>query len=126
MGTNFVYTGIRVKNLDISIYFYTELLGMELIHRTKIAETGGEIAVLKSSKGNNILELNFYPENSKFYKSYTAGEELDHLGFEVDNIEKTLETLGKHGIKPILEVKSDTARWIYIQDPNGIWIELYE
>lgn len=41
---NFAYTGIEVRDLERSIKFYTENLGMKLLRRSKIAETNGEIA----------------------------------------------------------------------------------
>ncbi len=44
----FDYTGIGVRDLDRSVKFYTEKLGMELVGRHKINETNGEIADLKS------------------------------------------------------------------------------
>jgi len=56
----FDYTGIRVRNLDVSIKFYTEKLGMQLLGRQRIKETNGEIADLKSPVGDQKLELNWY------------------------------------------------------------------
>jgi catechol 2,3-dioxygenase-like lactoylglutathione lyase family enzyme len=53
----FEYTGIRVRNLDRSIGFYIEKLGMKLMGRNKINETHGETADLMSPEGNQKLEL---------------------------------------------------------------------
>src|SRR2546428_8531740 len=75
----FRYTGIRVRDLDRSIAFYTTVLGMRVTWRMKIRETGGEIAVLKSPHGSQRLELNWYPPRGR-YRAYRRGGGLDPLG----------------------------------------------
>src|SRR2546426_8742838 len=45
-----------------------------------IRETGGAIAVLKSPRGSQRLELNWYPPRGR-YRVYRQGDELDHLAF---------------------------------------------
>jgi lactoylglutathione lyase len=125
MKTKYTYTGIRTTNLQRSIEFYTKLLGMELIGRSRIEQTKGETAVLQSEKGGPILELNYYEENSPYNMKYTVGEGLDHLAFKVDDLDKTLEEARKAGHKTILQLKQDAGRWAYVEDPDGIWVELF-
>jgi len=55
-----IYTGIRVKDMEKSIEFYTEVLGMKVTGRTKIESTKGETVGLVSEEGGHLLELNFY------------------------------------------------------------------
>src|SRR5256885_4111175 len=74
----FRYTGIRVRDLDRSIAFYTTVLGMRVTWRMKIRETGGEIAVLKSPHGSQRLELNWYPPRGR-YRAYRRGGGPDPL-----------------------------------------------
>src|SRR5437879_12020892 len=74
----FRYTGIRVRDLNRSIAFYTTVLGMQVTWRMRIRETGGAIAVLKSPRGSQRLELNWYPPRGR-YRVYRQGDELDHL-----------------------------------------------
>ncbi len=121
----FSYVGIRVTNLQKSIDFYTKLLGMKVVDQGKIEQTKGETVALVSEKSDFVLELNYYEENSPYNTKYTAGEGLDHLGFKVDNLEKALEEAKLAGYRIILEMKADNNRWVYIEDPDGIWIELY-
>ena len=59
MKGTFRDAGIRVKDMDETIRFYTELLGMQLYDRTKIETTGGEVASLVSEKGGPEIELNY-------------------------------------------------------------------
>jgi lactoylglutathione lyase len=125
MKSKFTYAGIRVTNLQRSIDFYTKVLGMKVKGRSKISQTRGETVGLESEKDGFALELNYYEEDSPFNTEYVVGEGLDHLAFNVDNLEKALEEAKKAGYKTILEMKADGGRWAYIEDPDGIWIELF-
>ena len=121
----FLYTGIRVKNLEESVKFYTGLLGMKETGRNMIEATGGTVVSLKSVEGGQELELNYYPEGNRYATRYTAGEELDHLAFKVEDLDKALVELAEAGHRTVLEVKGPSSRWAYLEDPNGIWIELF-
>jgi len=123
----FVYTGIRVSDMDESIRFYTQVLGMTLVERTKTAPTKGEVATLRSPGSEQELELNFYEEGSSFWAPYSNGEDLDHLAFEVENLVATVGDLRRKGVEIIIEPYS-IGDWSesYIRDPNGIWIELLD
>jgi lactoylglutathione lyase len=125
LKAKFTYVGIRVTNLQRSIDFYTKMLGMELLGRNKVLQTKGETACLQSEKGGFILELNHYEKNSPYNTEYVAGEGLDHLAFKVADLNKALEEARSAGYKTILEMKADGSRWVYIADPDGIWIELF-
>jgi lactoylglutathione lyase len=125
MKTKFTYVGIRVTNLQRSIDFYTKLLGMKVTGRGKIAQTKGETVGLQSENDGFVLELNYYEENSPYNTKYAVGEGLDHLAFKVDDLNKALEEAGSEGYRIILEMKADGSRWVYIEDPDGIWIELF-
>ena len=125
MKSKFTYVGIRVTNLQRSIDFYTKILGMKVAGRGKVEQTKGETVSLESEKGGFILELNYYEEKSPYNTKYTVGEGLDHLAFKVDNLDKALKEAKLAGYPTILEMKADGGRWAYIEDPDGIWIELF-
>ena len=125
MKSKFAYVGIRVTDLQRSINFYTRLLGMKVVGRGKIEQTKGETVALASEKGGFVLELNYYEENSPHNTEYNVGEGLDHLAFKVDDLDKALEEARVAGYQTVLEMKADSSRWVYIEDPDGIWIELY-
>lgn len=125
MKSKFTYVGIRVTDLARSIDFYTKVLSMNVTGRGKIEQTKGETVGLQSEKDSFILELNCYEKDSPYNTKYSAGEALDHLAFKVDDLDKALEEAGKAGHRTILEMKADGGRWAYIEDPNGIWIELF-
>jgi catechol 2,3-dioxygenase-like lactoylglutathione lyase family enzyme len=120
MRPKFIYTGIHVSNLERAIVFYRKSLGMKLLFRTKIEETGGRVAWLTSKGTKQILELNWYPRRYK----HGGRSGLDHLAFEVDDASIAYKRLGggrKGAIAPFKE-----GKWLlaYVKDPDGNWIEL--
>jgi len=126
MKAKLTYTGIRVKDLQRSIEFYTKILGMKETGSSKIEGSKGEVAGLVSEDGGHSIELNYYEEGSKFNTKYSSGEALDHIAFQVDDLDKALSEAAKAGYPTVLDMKSKTgSRWAYIEDPNGIWIELF-
>ena len=125
MKAKFTYVGIRVTDVQKSIDFYTKLLGMKLVSRGKNEQTKGEYIALQSGEGGFILELNYYEKDSPFNTKYTVGEGLDHLAFKVDDLDKALEEARQAGYRVILKMKAKEGRWAYIEDPDGIWIEVF-
>jgi|SRR5579872_1767380 len=125
MKAKLTYTGIRVKDLEKSVDFYTKLLGMKEVGRANIAVADGIAVNLESEPGGHNIELNWYSPKSKYNTEYIAGEGLDHLAFQVDNLDAALEEARKAGHPPVLQLQGTTSRWAYIQDPDGIYIELF-
>ena len=121
----FTYTGVRVRDIDKSIDFYTRLLGMRLIGRWRIRETGGENAALKSPDTPVALELNWYPDASQFFEPPARGTELDHLNFDCEDVDAEVERLRKEGVGVVIEPfdEGDT-RLAYVEDPDGIAVQL--
>ncbi len=124
MKTKFIYTGIRVRDLEKSVKFYTGLLGMKELERSTIAAAKGTVVNLAIDENGHILELNYYEKGSPHATKYDVGEGLDHLCFRVANLDDALAEAKKAGYPMTLEMKGTTSRWAYIQDPDGIWIEL--
>lgn len=125
MKSKFTYVGIRVIDLQKSIDFYTKLLGMKVAGRGKTEETKGETVALTSKEGGFVLELNYYEKDSPYNTKYVVGEDLDHLAFGVEDLDKALKEARAAGHQTVLEIKAGGSRWAYIEDPNGIWIELF-
>lgn len=126
MKAKFTYVGIRVRNLQKSIDFYTSLLGMKVAGRGKVEKTKGETVALVSREGGFVLELNHYEKGSPYSTKYAVGEDLDHLAFGVDDLDKALQEAKSAGYRTVLDMSVEGSRWAYIEDPNGIWIELFK
>jgi lactoylglutathione lyase len=120
LKSKFIYTGILVGDLERSIAFYKKSLGMKLLFKTRIKETGGRVAWLTTKGSKQILELNWYPKRYR----YGGKSGLDHLAFEVKDAHLAYRKLGSRGrgtMRPFTE-----GEWIlaYVKDPDGNWIEL--
>jgi lactoylglutathione lyase len=120
----FVHTGIRVRDLERSVKFYTETMEMEEMSRGSMRD-GGIYVQLKSKDSEQKLELNYYPPGKKYWEEYVEGSELDHLAFWCNDVRasyrKLLASGGSSAIEPWDEGNSTLA---FVRDPDGVWIEL--
>ncbi len=125
MKAKFVAVGIRVKELQESVDFYVKLLGMEIVGRGKLEETKGEWIELASENDGFILELNYYEVGSPYRVEYVVGEGLDHLTFKLDDLDEALKKMDLAGYPVKDKHRQGKFQWAYVEDPNGIWIQLY-
>jgi len=127
--TMFFHTSIRTRNMDRSIEFYSRFLGLKLQSRREIKETNAEIAFLQDEEHKGCtLELTFCRNQKQFIQPEYENRLFDHLGFVVDNLDKTLGTMRKEFVtvtdEPFkLNEKTTIA---FIEDPDGTLIELIE
>ena len=126
MRYRLAYVGIQVRDMERSLRFYRDALGMQLLRRERVPETNGEWAELRSRGSDQMLELNWYPDGSRFFAGpYRNGDELDHIAFECEDVVRAYRELlaagAPVGHPPFREGKALLA---YVQDPDGIWIEL--
>jgi lactoylglutathione lyase len=129
MALRFAYTGIRVQNMAESLRFYTEVLGLQVVQPLESTPpTHGQVVVLKSPGSSQLLELNWYDPETRFGTPYTNGEDLDHLGFECDDVPGMVRDLERKGVTVVVRPREIGAEigWneAFVKDPNGIWIEL--
>jgi len=120
------YFGIRVTELERSIKFYTELLGLKKLREGKMHH-GGKWTLLEDPRSHQRLELNWYPGDSPFATPYEPGEGLDHIGFKVKDPASTFRRLVAKGASPALapnDTNGVNGVW-YLKDPDGNWIEFF-
>jgi lactoylglutathione lyase len=122
------YFGIRVTDLERSLKFYSELFGLEEVARGDRKNYGaGVYVLLRDPKSHMKLELNWYPERSRYAVPYVPGEGLDHLAFKVDDVPKTYAMLINKGAGATEIDPSVYGGWsAYVKDPDGNWIEIYQ
>lgn len=127
MKAKFGYTGVRVRDLDGAIEFFTKYLGMKLRSRIKADSTKGEFANLVSKGQKHWLELNWYADDSPVAGAFSEGEELDHLGFEVDDFEGSLKKLNDAGYPTKIGPTQD-GLWevAFVQGFENIWLDIYK
>ena len=122
-SVGFRYTGIRVRDMARSVDFYTRVMGMRVGFRMNITETGGKIALLKSPRGSQRLELNWYPSKG-IHARYRHGDELDHLAFGVREVRGFLRE-HRADVKVRISPFREGGDWLaFIEGPDREWIEL--
>ena len=119
----FVYSGLRVRNLARSLSFYRKL-GFR-IKRRGTMEHGGKWVHLMLPGAPQILELNFYPRGSRFYEPLRRGTEFDHLGFRVSNVEAWEMELRRRKLPIVARIREPHENLLYTRDPDGNWIEYF-
>ena len=92
----FTHTSIRTNNMDRSISFYKDFLGLKVIHRKQIPSNNAEIAFLKDPDGKgSTLEITYYRDQKNFKQADYEQRLFDHIAFEVTDIEKIINALRK-------------------------------
>lgn len=123
----YLHTMIRVNNLEESIRFYTELLGMNFIAKNDYPEGKFTLAFVGygKSKDDSSIELTYnYGKHS-----YNVGDAFGHIALATEDVYKTCEKLKAQGVKVTREpgpMKHGTTVIAFIEDPNGYKIELIQ
>ena len=118
-----LHTRMRVSDMDQTIDFYTNVLGLEVLER-KISPRGSHLAFLKVPNSEELIELCSFPPSGLV----TVQEDLVHLAFQVENLDDTIEQLGTKQIR-ITDGPTTTSsgsRFIFIDAPDGYEVELIE
>ncbi|MEZ5528478.1 MAG: lactoylglutathione lyase [Porticoccaceae bacterium] len=120
-----LHTMLRVGNLDRSIAFYTEVLGMQLLRRKDYPDGRFTLAFLGygSESENTVLELTHNWDT----EHYELGEGYGHIAIGVDDVYAACDRISESGGKVIREpgpMKHGTTILAFVEDPDGYKIEL--
>lgn len=120
-----LHTMLRVGDLDRSIFFYTELLGMKLLRKTEYPEGKFTLAFLGygDESDQTVLELTYNWGVSQ----YDIGTAFGHIAIAVDDVYQACELLRAKGAKIKREagpMKGGTTVIAFVEDPDGYAIEL--
>lgn len=119
----FLYTGIRVRNLERSIAFYRGL-GFRVRFQGEMKH-GGKFVHLVLGNFPHRLELNYYPRSNRFYEPYRVGSEFDHLGFYAPDMDGVARRAKRIGAPIAAEFQEGNTRLVYLKDPDGLWVEFF-
>jgi lactoylglutathione lyase len=123
MITKLLHTRMRVSNLDETIRFYRDVLGLEVTERHR-SPRGSELAFLRVPNSEEEIEICAFPASGRVQ----VPEDLVHLAFEVDNLDAAIARLQAQGI-PITDgptTSSSGSRFCFIDAPDKYEIELIE
>ena len=122
-----LHTMLRVGNLDESLKFYCDKLGMKLLRKQDFP--GGEFTLAfvgyGSEDDNTVIELTWNWTTSR----YDLGNAYGHVALGVEDIYKACDDLKKKGVPIVREpgpMKHGTTSIAFIEDPTGYKIELIE
>ena len=124
----FLHTMLRVKDLDKSLNFYTELLGMKLLRKRDYPPGKFTLAFVGygDETDSTVVELTHNWEQAE---PYQLGSAFGHLAIGVPDVYKTCERLGAAGVKiprPAGPMAHGGSVIAFIEDPDGYRIELVE
>ncbi|HKC30773.1 MAG TPA: lactoylglutathione lyase [Burkholderiales bacterium] len=122
-----LHTMLRVGDLDRSVRFYTEVLGMKLLRTTDRPEQKYSLAFVgyDSEERSAVLELTY----NYGVERYDLGGAYGHVAIEVDDLRKTCDAARHKGGKVTREpgpVKGGTSMIAFVEDPDGYKIEFIE
>jgi lactoylglutathione lyase len=122
-----LHTMIRVNDLDESLRFYCNHLGMKLLRRQEYP--GGRFTLAFVGYGDeasdSVIELTYNWDTHQ----YELGNAFGHLAIDVPDIYKFCDQLRAKGVKVVREpgpMKHGATEIAFIEDPNGYRIELIQ
>ena len=123
MLIRYLHTRFRVSDMDKSLWFYRDVLGMEIVEQ-KTSPRGSILVFLRFPGTGCKLELCSFSDSGKI----EVPEDLVHLAFEVESLENCILKLEQAGI-PVTEgpiESSNGTRFIFTEDPDKYEIELIQ
>ncbi len=128
MAMEFLHTMVRVKDLDASLDFYRNKLGLLEISR-KDHEAGRFTLIFLAAPGDQkqaetrhapMIELTYNWDHEK----YDGGRNFGHLAYRVDNVYETCQHLKDQGV--IINRPPRDGHMAFVRSPDGISIELLQ
>jgi lactoylglutathione lyase len=121
--TKLLHTRMRVSDMDQTINFYTNVLGLEVLER-KVSPRGSHLAFLKVPNSEELIELCSFPPSGPV----RVQEDLVHLAFQVESLDDAIAQLGAKEIRVTdgPTTSASGSRFIFIDAPDGYEVELIE
>jgi lactoylglutathione lyase len=117
----YLHTMVRITDVDASLRFYRDALGLEVVKRTDYPQ-GKFTLIFLAAPGNPEAQVelthNWEPEQ------YTGGRNFGHLAYEVDDIYAACERLQSHGVT--INRPPRDGRMAFVRSPDDISIELLQ
>ncbi|KAF0843521.1 lactoylglutathione lyase [Methylovorus glucosotrophus] len=122
-----LHTMLRVGNLDKSIAFYTQVLGMQVLRKHEYPDGKFTLAFVGygNEQDNTVLELTY----NWGTESYDKGNAYGHIAIEVDDAYKACEAVKQAGGKVVREagpMMHGTTVIAFIEDPDGYKVEFIQ
>ncbi len=122
----YLHTMVRVTDVDASLRFYRDALGLELLSERK-NEAGRFTLIFLAAPGDHSaqVELTYnWPAADGSAENYTGGRNFGHLAYAVDDIYAACTRLAEHGVT--INRPPRDGRMAFVRSPDGISIELLQ
>jgi len=119
----FLHVMIRVKDIDKSLKFYTELLNMNLTDKVRLADS--TLYYLSDEDGQTQIELTHNDESPA--KDYSLGNGFGHFAFKADSMDEFSEKMKAMGYEYLYEpfyMPEVNMKIAFLKDPDGYEIEI--
>lgn len=118
------HTMIRVADLDESIDFYTNKLGLELVSRDELPGADATLAFIRDPESGHEIELTYNHDG----RDYDLGDAFGHIAFYVADVDATVAQWRERGVPVSLEplVIGNGMKIAFVTDPTGYALELIE
>lgn len=124
----YLHTMVRISNIEESIDFYVNKLGMKEIKRTENEKGRFTLIFLVGASDEESAKKNRSPELELTYnwdpEVYSGGRNFGHLAYEVDDIYETCQSLQDKGVT--INRPPRDGRMAFIKSPDGISIEILQ
>ena len=114
----FKFNNFNVLDLEKSIAFYEEALGLKVVNEFKAPDGSFILAYMGDGKTKHRLELTWLRDRKE---AYNLGDNEFHLAFDVDDMDAAHELHKKMGC---LCFENPAMGIYFINDPDGYWIEI--
>lgn len=119
MKFHFAHNNFNVTDLNKSLAFYEQALGLALDHKKEAADGSFILAFMTDGVTPHRLELTWLRDWEK--EGYNLGDNEFHLAFSVDDMEKAH---AKHEQMGCICYENKAMGIYFIADPDGYWIEI--
>jgi lactoylglutathione lyase len=117
----YLHTMVRVTDVEASLHFYRDALGLELLSRRDIPQ-GRFTLIFLAAPGDSAAQVelthNWDPE------PYSGGRNFGHLAYQVDDIYAACRRLRDHGVT--ISRPPRDGRMAFVRSPDGISVELLQ
>ena len=124
----YLHTMVRVRDLDASLHFYCDLLGLQEVRRTENEAGRFTLVFLAALKNLEQSAAERSPELELTYnwdpETYQGGRNFGHLAYKVDDIYAACQRLMDGGV--VINRPPRDGNMAFVRSPDGISIELLQ
>lgn len=115
------HTMIRVRDLERSVSFYTDFLGLTEVRRKDLGDEA-TLVFLTDDDGEYFIELTY----NKDGREYELGDQFGHLAFVTEDLESVIQEVEERGWWYRRSSPESSSDYIFIKDPDEYDVEILQ